>query len=249
MKVYLVGAGPGDPDLITIKTKNILEKANIVFYDQLVGDKILSFCRNNPELYYVGKERSRHSVPQEEIHKLLLEASKKFEVVVRLKGGDPSIFGRVGEEYFYLLENSVEVEIIPGITTASASAASIGMPLTHRDYSSELIFITGHSKNGIELQKLQNLNLKDKTLVVYMGIFSSEEIVKSLLSIDSNKNINCIIIENATLQTERVVTTELIYLHETIILKNIKSPSLIIIGDIVKFYLAKEEILKKFKKN
>ena len=242
MKVYLVGAGPGDPELITLKAKRILEEANIVFYDQLVSSKILSFCNSSVELYSVGKERSKHSVPQDEIHELLLTASKKFKTVVRLKGGDPSIFGRVGEEYFFLLKNGIDVEIIPGITTASGSSASIGMPLTHRDFSSEVIFITGHSKNGVEVSKLKNLRLKDKTLVVYMGIFSSKEIEKTLLETEENFEMKAMVIENATLESERVVTCNLNELNKTIIEKEIKSPSLIIIGDIVKFYLEKEKL-------
>ncbi len=244
MKVYLVGAGPGDPELITIKAKRILEEANVVFYDQLVGEEILAYCNKDVELFFVGKERSRHSVPQDQIHELLFEATKKFKTVVRLKGGDPSIFGRVGEEYFYLLEKKVEVEIIPGITTASGSSASIGMPLTHRDYSSEVIFITGHSKNGVELNKLKNLILKDKTLVVYMGIFSSKEIETTLLETEENLETYSLIIENATLSTERIVTCKLTELNKTILEQNLKSPSLIIIGDIVKFYLEKEKIFK-----
>ncbi len=243
-EVYLVGSGPGDPELLTLKAARILSLADIVFYDQLVNPEIFKHCKENINLHFVGKERSRHSVEQESINELLYKASLTYKVVVRLKGGDPSIFGRVGEELEYLLARGVKTTIIPGITTASGGAASIGMPLTHRNFSSEIIFLTGHKKDGINLEKFKNFILKDKTLVLYMGLFSSKEIVSTLLAEEKNASTPVLVLENATLLTERIFTTSLESLSKTIEENQIKSPAILYIGDIVEFYLHKEKIFK-----
>jgi uroporphyrin-III C-methyltransferase len=181
-KVYLVGAGPGDPGLLTLKGKHLLECADVVVYDALVSPEILAMVRSQAECINAGKRRGRHSLLQDEITQLLIEKAQDHAIVVRLKGGDPFIFGRGGEEMQGLVEAGVPVEVVPGITAGIAASAYAGIPLTHRDYSSSVMFVTGHEsvgkyRPGINWQAIAQ---SAETIVVYMGVHNLERIVEGL---------------------------------------------------------------------
>ncbi|EQA46591.1 uroporphyrinogen-III C-methyltransferase [Leptospira broomii serovar Hurstbridge str. 5399] len=244
-KIFLVGAGPGDPELLTVKAIKILRKAQVVLYDDLVSPKVLHVCRKNTELIYVGKRLGLHSCVQDEINEKIVEAALRYDVVVRLKGGDPSIFGRVGEEYAYLISRGFECEIVAGITTGSAIAAHLGFPLTHRDYAGEIVFMSGHRKEGQNSTGFRNLLCKDKTTIVYMGLNSLGTIVDQLLDAGNSKSTPVAIIENATLQSERIVTGDLGTILEKVESEGIQSPALIVIGDVVRFYLEMKELKER----
>ncbi|EPG72480.1 uroporphyrinogen-III C-methyltransferase [Leptospira fainei serovar Hurstbridge str. BUT 6] len=248
-KIFLVGAGPGDPELLTVKAIKILRKAQVVLYDDLVSPKILHVCRKNTELIYVGKRLGQHSCLQDEINAKIADAAMRYDVVVRLKGGDPSIFGRVGEECAYLISRGFGCEIVAGITTGSAIAANLGFPLTHRDYAGEIVFLSGHRKEGQNSTGFRNLICKDKTIIVYMGLNSLGSIVDQLLEGGNSKSTFIAIVENATLPSERIVIGTLGTILEKVESEKIQSPALIVIGEVVRFYLemkdAKERNLLK----
>ncbi|MDF3818384.1 uroporphyrinogen-III C-methyltransferase [Leptospira sp. 96542] len=247
-KVYLVGAGPGDPDLLTIKALKILRQADVVFYDDLVSSRILGLCRKKTNLVYVGKRSGIHSCLQDEINEKLIEAAQRNKVVVRLKGGDPSIFGRVGEEYSALLTSEIECEMIAGITTASGLAASLGLPLTHRNYSCEIVFLSGHKKNGINNEDFKNLNCVGKTVIVYMGLNSLNHIINDLLNAGNARKTKIAVIQNVTLPSEKIYVGELDSI-ESIVLKNqVKSPAILVIGEILQFYSEMENLKKNYSK-
>ncbi len=241
-KIFLVGAGPGDPELLTVKAVKALRKAQVVLYDDLVSPKVLRVCKKSAELIYVGKRLGQHSCLQNEINIKIAEAARQYQVVVRLKGGDPCIFGRVGEEYAYLLSQGFDCEIIAGITTGSAAAASLGLPLTHRDYAREIIFLSGHRKDGKNSEGFRNIDCKEKTLVVYMGLNSLETIVDELTENGNSKETPIAIIENATLESERILTGDLGSILELAETEKIQSPALLIIGDVVLFYNEMQEL-------
>ncbi|TGM42390.1 uroporphyrinogen-III C-methyltransferase [Leptospira biflexa] len=243
-KVYLVGAGPGDPELLTMKALKILRKADIVFYDDLVSPRILGVCRKRIQMVYVGKRSGIHSCLQDEINHKLIQATHEFNTIVRLKGGDPSIFGRVGEEYASLLQDGIQCEIVAGITTASGVASSLGFPLTHRDYAREILFLSGHKKDGVNSDSFQNLNCIGKTIIIYMGLNSLGLIVSELLNSGNHKETRIAVIQNATLDSERVFTGNLETMESIVAENNVKSPAIIVVGEIVRFY---EEM--KFLKN
>lgn len=242
-KVYLVGAGPGDPDLLTAKAFKTLRKADIVFYDDLVSPRILGVCRKKIQMVYVGKRLGIHSCLQDEINSKLIQAANEYKTVVRLKGGDPSIFGRVGEEYASLLSEGISCEIIAGITTASGVASSLGFPLTHRDYAREILFLSGHKKDGVNSDAFKNLNCVGKTIIVYMGLNSIDLIVSELLEAGNSRETHIAVIQNATLDTERVFTGNLDSIQSIILENQVKSPAILVIGEIVRFY-REMEILK-----
>ncbi|XDD45828.1 uroporphyrinogen-III C-methyltransferase [Leptospira sp. WS39.C2] len=235
-KVYLVGAGPGDPELLTVKALKILRKANIVFYDDLVSPRILGVCRKSIQMVYVGKRLGVHSCLQDQINDKLLQAAKEHNTIVRLKGGDPSIFGRVGEEYASLLHEGIECEIIAGITTASGVASSLGFPLTHRDYAREILFLSGHKKDGVNAEGFKNLNCIGKTIIIYMGLNSLGLIVSELMNSGNDKDTKIAVIQNATLETERVFTGNLENIEWIVEKNQVKSPAIMVVGEIVRFY-------------
>lgn len=241
-KVYLVGAGPGDPELLTIKALKTLRKADVVFYDDLVSPRILGVCRKKIQLVYVGKRLGIHSCLQDEINSKLIQAANEFKTVVRLKGGDPSIFGRVGEEFAALLREGIQCEIVAGITTASGVASSLGFPLTHRDYAREILFLSGHKKDGANSEGFRNLNCVGKTVVVYMGLNSIDLIVSELLDAGNTKETPIAVIQNATLDTERVFTGNLDSIQTIIAENEVKSPAILVIGEIVRFYTEMENL-------
>jgi len=234
-KIYLIGAGPGDPELITLKAIRALQESRVVLYDQLVNPEILEHIPSTAQKIFVGKSKGNHSVPQDEINAILVDQAKKFDIVSRLKGGDPFIFGRGGEEVEYLVKLGFKVEVIPGVTSASGAASSILLPLSHRRYASEVVLITGHKKRNGDYKQFDSYNFKNKTVIIYMGITALREISQELCKKSENCKVPVAIIENATLPGQRMVRGELGKIVEIAEKNMIKAPSLIIIGAIVKF--------------
>lgn len=233
-KVTLIGAGPGDPDLLTLKAYRALQSAEVVLYDHLVSQEIMKFLPHNAELIYVGKESSRHSMPQEEIGKTLVAMAKSGRNVIRLKGGDGYIFGRGGEEAQALALANIAFTVIPGITSAQGAAASVGIPLTHRDYSRALIFATGHLRENKQVDlDWDTLARPNQTLVIYMGIGTLPMICKQLIAHGLAPNTPAALIERATTQAERCVVGSVQSLPDLAIEQAIKPPALIVIGEVV----------------
>ncbi|KMT21840.1 uroporphyrinogen-III C-methyltransferase [Clostridium cylindrosporum] len=232
-KVWLVGAGPSDVGLFTLKGREVLEKADVVVYDKLVGGGILSLIPNETELIYVGKTSGNHPVPQDRINEILLEEALKGKNVARLKGGDPFLFGRGGEELELLVEHGIEFEIVPGITSAISVPAYAGIPVTHRDFTSSLHIITGHTKKesapSIDFESLVKLN---GTLVFLMGVSSLEVICKGLIDAGMDKTTPAAIIESGTTSRQRKVVSTVEYLSSEARDAKIKTPGLIIVGKV-----------------
>jgi uroporphyrin-III C-methyltransferase len=226
--VYLVGAGPGDPELLTLKAARLLGEAGAVLYDALVSPSILSYCRPEAELIYVGKRAERHAMPQDRINEMLARLSATHSVVVRLKGGDPFIFGRGGEELYYLKERNISCEVVPGITAATACSASHGIPLTHRNYTNRLVFLSGHTRDS-ELPDLSRLDPSEETIVIYMGVGNLSRIARQL-SGKSNEHaeIPLVVVENASTSAETIHHATLGSVH--ILDGRIKAPALVLIG-------------------
>jgi uroporphyrin-III C-methyltransferase len=237
-KVTLVGAGPGDPELLTIKALKALESADVVVYDRLVSDDVMALIPRGAPKIYAGKSCKHKAMPQEEINDLLITLSTKYKNVVRLKGGDPFLFGRGGEEMQSLAEKNITCEIIPGITSAQGCAASAGIPLTHRGLASGVRFITGHRQEASELPlelNWQSLADPETTLVVYMGLVNIEDIVRNLLAHGLSSDTPAAIIERGTTASERVLATALSGLPARVKAENVVSPSLVIIGKVAAF--------------
>lgn len=239
MTVYMIGAGPGDPDLITVKAVKILKKADIILYDSLANDELLNYAPDNVELVYVGKRAGEHYRKQPEINQLLIDAGKKYENVVRLKGGDPFIFGRGGEEELALLAEGIDVEFVPGINSAIGAATSIGLPLTHRAIATSLTLVTGH-EDPQKTEKQVNWDYTADTLVVFMGVGLLKKYVPKLLEYRSPDTPVCAI-EKGTLPDQRIILGTLADITE----KRIRPPALIIIGDVVNIYKECEELRGK----
>lgn len=237
-KVYLVGAGPGDPDLITIRGMELLKNADVVLYDRLANDSLLKFCSENTELIFVGKEANRHPIPQEEIIKILIEKAKSNNKIIRLKGGDPFIFGRGSEEALALFEKGIEFEVIPGITAGIGASAYSGTPLTHRNIVTQCLFITAHEspeKNESQIQWELLAKLKNTTLVIYMGASTLPQTVEKLLSYGMDSETPSIIVQNATLPSQRHYISKLHLIPDLLKRENIKPPIITIIGETAVF--------------
>ncbi|WP_304124499.1 uroporphyrinogen-III C-methyltransferase [Methanosphaera cuniculi] len=239
MTVYMLGAGPGDPDLITLKAIKILEKADVVLYDSLANDTLLEYAPTTARLIYVGKRAGEHYRKQPEINQLLIDEGKKCETVVRLKGGDPFIFGRGGEEELALLREGINVEVIPGINSALGSSAMIGLPLTHRAISTSLTLVTGH-EDPEKSEKQVNWDYTADTLVIFMGVGLLKKYVPKILEYRDADTPVCVI-ENGTLPNQKVITGTLGDITE----KEIKPPALVIIGEVVNIYLEAEKLRSK----
>lgn len=232
-EVYLVGAGPGDPDLLTFRALRLMQRADVVVYDRLVSQGILDLVRRDAELVYVGKERNNHAVPQENINQLLVRYAKEGNRVLRLKGGDPFIFGRGGEEIETLKENNVTFQVVPGITAAAGCASYGGIPLTHRDYAQSCVFVTGHLKDGTVNLNWKALAHPNQTIVFYMGLQAVTVIHRELVANGLSDDTPAALVEQGTTENQRVHVGTLATLAEIIEKENVKPPTLIIVGDVV----------------
>ncbi len=232
--VFIVGAGPGDPELLTIKALRVLKDAQVVVFDRLVSDDILELLPAGTARIFAGKAARKHNMPQEEINELLVSLAKSGRKVVRLKGGDPFIFGRGSEESLYLARNNIPFEIVPGITASSGCGSYAGIPLTHRGFATGVRFVTGHCRQGKHLDlNWHSLADPDTTLVIYMGLINvtkiSDELIKAGLPGDTPAGA----IERGTTAKQRTILTTLKELPASIEKANLKAPSLLIIGRVV----------------
>jgi uroporphyrin-III C-methyltransferase/precorrin-2 dehydrogenase/sirohydrochlorin ferrochelatase len=234
--VWLVGAGPGDPDLLTLKALRLIQTADVVIHDRLVSPSIMALIPAATRRIYVGKARSDHAVPQEDINQLLMREANAGHKVLRLKGGDPFIFGRGGEELELLAEAGIPFEVVPGITAASGCAAYAGIPLTHRDYAQSVRFITGHLKSdGINLHWPELMD-PTQTLVFYMGLVGLQAICEQLIAHGRNPLTPVALVEKGTTPQQRVVIATLATINERVIAEKVSAPTLTIIGDVVKLH-------------
>lgn len=231
-KVWLVGAGPGDPELLTCKAMRVIEQADLILFDQLVSEKIKALLPKSTPIFYVGKRKGHHSIAQVDLNKLLIKKAQAGYNIVRLKGGDPFVFGRGGEELLSLVNAGVDTEIIPGITAASGCAAATKIPLTQRGLAQGCTFITGHAEKQLEVEWQSLVSLKH-TLVFYMGLSNADLIQHKLLDAGMNPATPVAIIENGCRDNQREIIGNLEKMRELIAEHSIASPSLIIIGDVV----------------
>jgi uroporphyrin-III C-methyltransferase/precorrin-2 dehydrogenase/sirohydrochlorin ferrochelatase len=235
-EVYLVGAGPGDPDLLTFRALRLLQMADVVVYDRLVAPPILDLSRRDAERIYVGKQRDNHALSQENINQLLVRLAKEGKRVVRLKGGDPFIFGRGGEEIATLMENGVPFQVVPGITAASGCATYSGIPLTHRDYAQSVVFATGHLQDGTVDLNWKALAHPNQTIVFYMGLHGVGVVSARLIEHGLPADTPVALIQQGTTQNQRVVVTTLAELEQTVRDEALKPPTIIIVGRVVELH-------------
>ena len=233
-RVYIVGAGPGDPDLLTVKAMRLLKQADVVIYDRLVSEQIMNEVPKGSTRIFVGKETGKHHLTQDEINKLLVSLAMKGRCVVRLKGGDPFVFGRGSEEALYLVKNRIPFEIVPGITASSACTTYAGIPLTHRGLSNGVRFVTGHCRSDkpldLDWEKLADPAM---TLVVYMGLANLTEISKNLIKHGLPENTPAAGIENGTTPRQRKCISTLGQLQADLEQEDFKAPVMIVIGQVV----------------
>lgn len=232
-KVYLVGAGPGDPELLTLRAARLLQSADVIVYDQLVGRGVLELARPEARKVFVGKQAGNHSLPQDAINALLVTLAGNGSQVVRLKGGDPFVFGRGGEEVECLLAAGVAYEIVPGITAASGMAAYAGIPLTHRDHAQSCVFVTGHLKDGSANLDWQALARPHQTVVIYMGVGALGEICRELVAHGMPASLPAALVCKATLPGQRTVAGTLATLPQLAVEHAVRAPALIVIGEVV----------------
>lgn len=232
-KVYLVGGGPGDPELLTLKAARLIGAADAIVYDHLVGAGIMELARADAQRIYVGKEAGKHTLPQEEINTLLVKLAREGKNVVRLKGGDPFIFGRGGEEIEELTEAGIAFEVVPGVTAASGMSAYAGIPLTHRSHAQSLVFATGHLKDSTVNLDWAALARPNQTVVIYMGISTLKEICRQLVAHGLPEDTPAACVRHATLPTQQAVVGTLATLPQAVAAAKLKQPALIVVGSVV----------------
>lgn len=231
-KVFLTGAGPGDPDLLTVKALRLIREADVILYDRLVNGTILDEAKNEVVLHYVGKEDGHHTIPQEEINTLLHEYAQKYATVVRLKGGDPLVFGRGGEEALYLAERGIDFEFVPGISSAIAVPAYAGIPVTQRGINTSFRVLTGHhAKQSGESVFDPGILRENETLVILMGVKGIKPIVDALLQKGVDASVPCAIIENGTMPNQKCIVATVGTIAEAS--KGTGSPAIIVVGQTV----------------
>jgi len=242
-EVYLVGGGPGEPELLTLRALRLMQQADVVLYDRLVSDGVMDLVRRDAERIYVGKRRSEHAMQQENINQLLVDLAKQGKRVLRLKGGDPFIFGRGGEEIELLAQNNIPFQVVPGITAALGCAAYAGIPLTHRDYAQSVRFVTGHLKDDSINVQWPELANPTQTIVFYMGLVGLKDICESLIAHGREPATPVALIERGTTQQQRVLIADLATIAALVESQEVHAPTLFIVGDVVKLH----ENLKWFK--
>jgi uroporphyrin-III C-methyltransferase/precorrin-2 dehydrogenase/sirohydrochlorin ferrochelatase len=232
-EVFLVGGGPGDPDLLTFRALRLMQQCDVCVYDKLVSPEVMELVRRDAELIYVGKSRDQHTLPQEEINALLAKLALQGKRVLRLKGGDPFIFGRGGEEIETLMEHGVPFQVVPGITAANGVSSYAGIPLTHRDYAQACLFITGHLKDGSLDLDWQAMARPRQTVVIYMGLVGLAQICEQLIKHGVSPDMPVAVVQQGTTQRQKVVTATLADLSEKVTEAGLKPPCLTIIGEVV----------------
>lgn len=235
-KVYLVGAGPGDPELITVKALKSIQKADVILYDRLVNKELLTYAKKGADLIYCGKLPNYHTMKQDTINHFLVRYAASGKVVVRLKGGDPFVFGRGGEEAEACAKKGIPFEIIPGITSGIAAAAYAGIPVTHRDASSSVAFVTGHKQNNqLEDEKWESLSKGIDTLAIYMGVSNLPYIKEKLIQYGKSKDTPVALVHWGTTEVQKTVTGTLDTIVEIVENEKIENPSMIIVGEVVRY--------------
>ena len=234
--VYLVGAGSGDPELLTLKAWRVMQRAEVVLYDSLVSEDILDMCASTAEKIFVGKRRANHALPQESINELLVKHALAGKMVVRLKGGDPFIFGRGGEELQEVVRHGIHFESIPGITAASTAASRTGIPLTHRDHAQSVKFVTACKKNGAPNNDYSELMDSSQTVVFYMGLHRLHEMTQGLIAGGRDSETPFAIISHASMPTQQVLIGTLSDIADQQAEAKLPTPALLIMGDVVTLY-------------